>query len=78
MKVAIIGAGAIGGWLGVRLAKVGHSVTVLARGSTLEAIQTRGWSLQEGGVKTVQPVTASDDPAGIATTDSAGSTIDWL
>ena len=38
MKVCVVGAGAIGGWLGVKLAKAGHAVSVLARGATLAAI----------------------------------------
>ena len=65
MKVAVIGAGAIGGWLGVRLAKAGHTVSLLARGPTLAAIQTQGWSLVEGGVKTVERVAVSDDPVAL-------------
>ncbi|MDB5456546.1 MAG: 2-dehydropantoate 2-reductase [Caulobacter sp.] len=69
MKVAIIGAGAIGGWLGVRLAKAGHTVSVLARGVTLTAIQTQGWSLVEGGAKAVERVAVSEDPAALGPQD---------
>jgi 2-dehydropantoate 2-reductase len=69
MRVAIIGAGAIGGWMGVRLAKAGHAVSVLARGATLSAIQSQGWGLVEGGVKTVQRVAVSDDPAALGPQD---------
>ncbi len=42
MKVCIYGAGAIGGWIGVHLAKTGHEVSVVARGATLEALQKNG------------------------------------
>ena len=69
MRVAIIGAGAIGGWIGVRLAKAGHAVSVLARGATLTAIQAQGWALVEGGVKTVERVAVSDDPVALGPQD---------
>ena len=42
MKVGIYGAGAIGGWIGTRLARAGHEVSVVARGATLEALQLHG------------------------------------
>ena len=45
MKVCIVGAGAIGGLLAVRLAQAGASVSVVARGAHLEAIREHGLSL---------------------------------
>jgi 2-dehydropantoate 2-reductase len=45
MKIAIVGAGAIGGYVGVKLALAGERVTFLARGATLEAIRSRGAKL---------------------------------
>ena len=45
MKVCIYGAGAIGGLLGARLAAAGHSVSVVARGESMEAIQRQGLGL---------------------------------
>jgi 2-dehydropantoate 2-reductase len=48
MRIAIVGAGAIGTWLGVRLAEAGQKVSVLARGETLEAIARRGLVLSAG------------------------------
>ena len=42
MKVCIYGAGAIGGWIGARLARSGAQVSVVARGATLEALQLHG------------------------------------
>ncbi len=69
MKIAIIGAGAIGGWFGVRLAKAGHTVSVLARGQTLEAIQSHGWRLSENGAKLTEQVQVSDDPAALGHQD---------
>ena len=49
MKVCIYGAGAIGGWIGVRLARAGCHVSVVARGATLQAMQRHGLRLQDGG-----------------------------
>ncbi len=42
MKIAIIGAGAIGGYLGAKLAMAGEEVTFLVRGANLQAIASRG------------------------------------
>src|SRR5580704_12498810 len=50
MRIAIIGAGAIGGWLAVKLAASGEDVTVIARGANLAAIQSQGLRvIQEDG-----------------------------
>jgi 2-dehydropantoate 2-reductase len=46
MKVCIIGAGAIGGWIGTRLTAAGVTVNAIARGETLAALNTHGWRLQ--------------------------------
>jgi len=45
MKIAIVGAGAIGGYAGVKLALAGEQVTFLARGANLDAIRSRGVKL---------------------------------
>ncbi len=45
MKFAIVGAGAIGGYLGARLAHAGHDVTFIARNRNLEAIRANGFRL---------------------------------
>jgi 2-dehydropantoate 2-reductase len=45
-KVCVVGAGAIGGWLGAGLARAGCDVSFLARGETLKALQTQGLKLQ--------------------------------
>jgi len=42
MKIAIVGAGAIGGYAGVKLALAGERVTFMARGANLDAIRSRG------------------------------------
>ena len=46
--VCIVGAGAIGGWVGAGLARAGCAVSVLARGQTLAALQRDGLRLQTG------------------------------
>ncbi|RZJ26453.1 MAG: 2-dehydropantoate 2-reductase [Haliea sp.] len=45
MKIAIIGAGAIGGYVGVKLALAGEDVTFIVRGANLEAIRSNGMKL---------------------------------
>lgn len=69
MRIAIIGAGAIGGWIGVRLARAGHAVSVLARGATLDAIQSDGWALEIGGERLNERVEASADAAAFGEQD---------
>ena len=63
MRVCVLGAGAIGGWMGVKLARAGHTVSVLARGATLAAIRADGLRLIEAGETLAVKVAASDDPA---------------
>ena len=69
MKIGIIGAGAIGGWVAAKLAGGGHDVAVLARGATLAAISTDGLILCEGDLATTHLVKASDDPAALGIQD---------
>lgn len=47
MKIAVFGAGSIGGYLGARLALAGEDVTFIARGANLAAIQANGFRLIE-------------------------------
>ncbi len=68
-KIAIVGAGAIGGWLGVHLVRVGAQVSVLARGDTLAALQANGLQLHQGGSLYTMPVTASNDAAALGVQD---------
>ncbi|MCV2422484.1 2-dehydropantoate 2-reductase [Paucibacter sp. DJ2R-2] len=56
MKFAIVGAGAIGGLLGVRLAVAGEQVCFIARNKNLAAIQAQGFTLiEEDGRELTQP-----------------------
>ena len=56
-NVCIVGAGAIGGWLGAGLARAGCTVSVLARGQTLAALQRDGLRLQTGSGEAMQTQT---------------------
>jgi len=49
MRIAIFGAGAIGGLMAAQLARAGADVTVVARGPHLAAMQARGITLRSGG-----------------------------
>ena len=68
-KIAVYGAGAIGGWLGARLAAIGGEVSVVARGATLDALRTHGLRLREGDAESAHAVQASNDPAALGVQD---------
>jgi 2-dehydropantoate 2-reductase len=63
MKIAIIGAGAIGGYVGVKLALAGEDVTFMVRGANLEAIRRNGMTLRlaDGTEQVARNVKATDD-----------------
>ncbi|MHC5732079.1 MAG: ketopantoate reductase family protein, partial [Nostoc sp.] len=63
MKICIVGAGAIGGYLGAKLALAGEAVTLIARGSHLEAIQKKGLKLlmADGSSQIATPALATSD-----------------
>ena len=65
MKIAIIGAGAIGGYVGVKLALAGEDLTFIVRGANLEAIRERGMRLllEDGREEVARTVRATDDYA---------------
>lgn len=70
MKVCIYGAGAIGGFIGTRLAVAGGcTVSAVARGATLHALREHGWRLRQGGTLLQAPVQASDDPRELGPVD---------
>lgn len=68
-QVAIVGAGAIGGWMGVHLARSGAQLSVLARGDTLTALQHNGLQLHQAGTLHTVPVHASNDAAALGVQD---------
>ncbi|MBM3558784.1 MAG: 2-dehydropantoate 2-reductase [Alphaproteobacteria bacterium] len=69
MRICIVGAGAIGGFLGVRLAVAGHDVSLIARGAHLAAIRAHGVHLVMSGATTVVSLAASDNPADLGRQD---------
>lgn len=71
MRIAIFGAGAVGGYFGGRLAQAGHDVTFIARGEHLRAMQQTGLRVQSiQGDFVVDPVDATDDPASVGAVDA--------
>ena len=69
MKICIYGAGAIGGYLGARLADGSSDVRLVARGPHLEAMRSSGLTLQEGGETRVVDVDCTNNPAEIGIQD---------
>jgi len=62
MKIAVFGAGAIGGYLGVKLRLAGADVCFIARGEHLAAMQRNGVTLKSGGETTTIRPNCTDDP----------------
>lgn len=62
MRIAIIGAGGVGGYYSAKLTQAGHDVTLLARGEHLEAIRRNGMVIRDHGATFSVPVKATDRP----------------
>ena len=70
MKIAIYGAGAVGGYYGARLVQAGEDVTFIARGANLQALKTGGLRLDSVfGNLHLPVVQATDNPAGVGRVD---------
>jgi 2-dehydropantoate 2-reductase len=70
MRIAVIGAGGVGGGFGAALAKAGADVTFLARGAHLAAMKSAGLKIQGARGEThIVPTRATDDPAEIGQVD---------
>lgn len=70
MKIAIMGSGGIGGYVGVRLAEAGNEVTFIARGAHLEAMRGQGLRLESpDGDVDIASVMATENPAEIGVVD---------
>jgi 2-dehydropantoate 2-reductase len=69
VRIAILGAGATGGFLGARLAKAGAEVVLIARGPHLKAMRESGLRLIEAEGEMTVPVEATDDLAAIRDSD---------
>jgi 2-dehydropantoate 2-reductase len=72
MKIAIVGAGGVGGYFGAQLAKSGADVAFIARGKHLAAIRSQGLTIESpvAPVRNLQ-VSATDDPAQLGMVDLA-------
>jgi len=67
MRIGIMAAGAVGGYLGARLARAGHEVVFFARGAHLAALREKGLKVESPlGNLHIDPVVATDDPKTVA------------
>jgi len=72
MRIAVIGAGGIGGFYGAKLALAGNDVTFVARGAHLDAIRRNGLRVEHPDAPMhVADAKATDDPATIGPVDIA-------
>ncbi|WP_299739725.1 2-dehydropantoate 2-reductase [uncultured Roseobacter sp.] len=69
MKICIFGAGAIGGYMGAKLAQAGAEVSLVARGPHLAAMRANGLTLIEESGQSNVPVNVSEDPAALGPQD---------
>jgi 2-dehydropantoate 2-reductase len=70
MRIAVVGAGGVGGGFGAALAKAGADVTFIARGAHLAAMKSQGLKVQGGrGDTHLVPTRATDNPAEIGKVD---------
>jgi len=70
VRIAVMGAGGVGGYFGGQLAKAGHDVAFIARGRHLAALRQNGLTIESavGPVQSMQ-VVATDDPSSLAPVD---------
>jgi 2-dehydropantoate 2-reductase len=71
VRIAVIGAGGVGGYYGGALARAGHDVSFLARGAHLESLRTRGLEVRTPEGTFSAKVAATDDPARLVPADAA-------
>jgi 2-dehydropantoate 2-reductase len=69
VRVAILGAGATGGFLGARLSRAGGDVVLIARGPHLQAMRESGLRLIEAGGESIVRVEATDDLGAVRDAD---------
>ena len=69
MRIAIVAPGAVGGYFGALLARSGETVSALARGAHLEAIQQDGLRIEDPRGNFTVRIDASDDAAKLGTAD---------
>ncbi len=70
MRIAVMGAGGVGGFFGAKLALAGHDVAFVARGRHLGALRERGLEIRSatGDVRIMHPM-VTDDPAAVPPSD---------
>jgi 2-dehydropantoate 2-reductase len=70
MRIAVVGAGGVGGGFGAALAKAGADVTFIARGAHLAAMKSKGLRIEGGRGEThLVPTQATDDPKTVGPVD---------
>ena len=69
MRIAVLGAGGVGGYYGGVLARAGHEVVMLARGAHLDALRARGIEIRTPEERFTVPVEATDDPGTLSRID---------
>lgn len=70
MRIAVVGAGGVGGGFGAALAKAGGDVTFIARGAHLAAMKSKGLKIEGGRGEThLVPTQATDDPRTVGPVD---------
>ncbi len=69
MKICIFGAGAIGGYMGAKLAQAGMELSLVARGPHLAAMQAGGLTLKQGGETFVVRPRVTDRPEDLGVQD---------
>lgn len=76
MRIAIIGAGGVGGYFGGKLAHGGLDVVFIVRGATLQALRTRGLRVDSiKGDFVIERPNATDDPAAVGKVDAVFVTV---
>jgi 2-dehydropantoate 2-reductase len=67
--VCVVGAGAVGTFLGVHLSRAGAEVSALARGATAVALRAHGFRFEEAGALLTAKVRVAEDPAALGPHD---------
>lgn len=76
MRIAVVGAGGVGGYFGGRLAQSGADVVFIVRGRTLDALRSRGLRVESiNGDFALDHVEATNDPASIGNVDAVILTV---
>src|SRR5665213_1319495 len=66
MRIAILGAGGVGGYFGALLARAGHDIVLYARGDNLNAIRAHVITIRDANGSFSVPIGATNDPAELA------------